>query len=111
MIDQKNQTMTKFLIIIFIFISSFFLNSCGTMKDGFQNPKKDNSDEFLVEKKSPLIMPPEFDKLPTPNRNKKDSKSKENNLKKLITENQEIFDDKISNKKFEDSLLEKIKSN
>ena len=103
--------MVKFIIFVFIFISSFLLNSCGTLKDGFQNPNKDNSDEFLIEKKSPLIMPPEFDKLPTPDGNKKNVNLKENNIKNLITDNQEIFDDKNSNKKLKDSLLEKIKSN
>ena len=102
--------MTKYILVSFLFIACFFLNSCGTLKDGFQNPKKDNSDEFLVEKKSPLIMPPEFDKLPVPDE-KKDLNVKEDNLKKLITENQEIFEDKISNKKLEDSVLEKIRSN
>ena len=30
------------------------------MKDGFSNQKKNNSDEFLVEKKSPLVMPPDY---------------------------------------------------
>ena len=101
--------MNKFLILILF--SILFLHSCGTMRDGFTNPKKDNSDEFLVEKKSPLIMPPEFDKLPTPDGNKKNINLKENNIKNLITDNQEIFDDKNSNKKLKDSLLEKIKSN
>ena len=28
-----------------------FLSSCGTIKEGFSNQKKDNKDEFLVEKK------------------------------------------------------------
>ena len=101
--------MNKFVILILF--SILFLHSCGTMRDGFTNPKKDNSDEFLVEKKSPLIMPPEFDKLPTPDGNKKNINLKENNIKNLITDNQEIFDDKNSNKKLKDSLLEKIKSN
>ena len=50
------------------------LTSCSTVKKGFQNPKKNNSDEFLVEKKSPLVMPPDFDELPIPK--KKDNKKK-----------------------------------
>ena len=40
--------MNKFVILILF--SILFLHSCGTMRDGFTNPKKDNSDEFLVEK-------------------------------------------------------------
>ena len=43
-----------------------FLSSCGTIKEGFSNQKKDNKDEFLVEKKNPLVLPPDYNKLPTP---------------------------------------------
>ena len=45
----------KFLNFIVVIL---FLASCGSVKSGFKNPKKDNSDEFLVEKKMPLKMPP-----------------------------------------------------
>ena len=52
---------------IFILISSFLIfYSCGTIKEGFTNQKKTSSDEFLVEKKSPLVMPPDYNKLPLP---------------------------------------------
>ena len=53
----------KFYIVISITI---ILSSCGTIRDGFSNQKKNNSDEFLVEKKSPLVMPPKYNELPTP---------------------------------------------
>ena len=54
----------RFLILSFIFF--VLLSSCGVIRDGFSLQKKDNTDEFLVEKKSPLIMPPDFDQLPIP---------------------------------------------
>ena len=38
----------KFYIVLSIVI---FLSSCSSIKKGFVNEKKDNSDEFLVEKK------------------------------------------------------------
>ena len=45
-------------------IVSSFLFSCG----GFKLKKKaDTGEEFLIEKKDPLILPPEFSKLPKPN--------------------------------------------
>ena len=53
----------NFIIINFL----LFLLSCSVVKEGFENPKKKSSDEFLVEKKSPLVLPPEFEKLPVPN--------------------------------------------
>ena len=57
----------KFYFVISVALS---IASCGTVKEGFSNNKKNNSDEFLVEKKSPLVMPPEFNELPTPNERK-----------------------------------------
>ena len=43
----------KFIILNILLM----LYSCGTLKEGFSNNKKNTSDEFLVEKKSPLVMP------------------------------------------------------
>ena len=69
--------MKNLKIFIFLNIAILLLTSCSTVKKGFQNPKKNNSDEFLVEKKSPLVMPPDFDELPIPK--KKDNKIKKYN--------------------------------
>ena len=53
-------------ITIFLFLI-FFLFSCTGAKDALQGKKRaDQSDEFLVQKKNPLTMPPDFEKLPTP---------------------------------------------
>tara|TARA_B100001121_G_C18388993_1_gene479872 strand:- start:263 stop:574 length:312 start_codon:yes stop_codon:yes gene_type:complete len=55
----------RFIYNIFlIFVVSLFLFSCG----GFKLKKKASSgEEFLIEKKDPLILPPDFSKLPKPN--------------------------------------------
>ena len=42
------------------------LNSCQSVKDGLSGRKNENSDEFLVQKKNPLILPPDYMNLPTP---------------------------------------------
>ena len=50
--------------IFIILIVSAFLFSCG----GFKLKKKaDSGEEFLIEKKDPLVLPPDFSKLPKPN--------------------------------------------
>lgn len=49
-----------------IILVSIFLTSCQSIKDGLSGRKSENSDEFLVQKKNPLVMPPEFMKLPKP---------------------------------------------
>ena len=55
--------MKKITILFLIFI---LLPSFQSTKDAFTLKKKSSSDEFLVEKKSPLTLPPEYGKLPTP---------------------------------------------
>ena len=53
----------KFIILTF-FGLLFFLSSCGS--GGLTGGKKDNTDEFLVQKKNPLILPPDYNDLPLP---------------------------------------------
>jgi hypothetical protein len=83
------------------------------MQSAFQNQKKNNTDEFLVEKKSPLVMPPDFDELPIPKETEIQEDINENEFKTLITQDiQEIkSNEKDVNKNFEELLLEKIKKN
>jgi len=99
----------KFVLLNIILI---FLTSCSTVKEGFTNPKKNNSDEFLVEKKSPLVMPPDYNELPIPNEENINKES--NEIQSLISKSksgeiEENFDKKSSS--FEGSILEKIKNN
>ncbi|WP_440914364.1 DUF3035 domain-containing protein [Candidatus Pelagibacter sp.] len=100
---------------IFILSNLFlFLLSCGAVKEGFSNQKKNNSDEFLVEKKTPLVMPPNYNELPEPKINQQEIKEEKNSIKSLLlqeddTLNDNEIDDK--DKKLEESLLEKIKKN
>ena len=54
----------KKLIIYLLFL--IFLSACQATREGFTLKKKENSDEFLVEKKNPLTMPPSYEDLPTP---------------------------------------------
>ena len=56
---KTNPLIASFLILI-------FLNSCGTVAEGLGASQKKGSDEFLVEKKSPLVIPPSFGELPEP---------------------------------------------
>ena len=58
--------MKKTNLLIASFLILIFLNSCGTIVEGLGGTKKKGSDEFLVEKKSPLVLPPSFGELPEP---------------------------------------------
>ena len=102
--------MKNLRIFIFLNLAILLLTSCATVKKGFQNPKKNNSDEFLVEKKSPLVMPPDFDELPFPKKDDNKLKTEKNTIKELMTENPSDNSDNTSeNKDLEVSILDKIK--
>jgi len=103
--------MKQFKFYILIAIAVLF-SSCSSLKEGFTNQKKNNSDEFLVEKKSPLVMPPDYNELPIPSEENINKQS--NEIKSLISKSKngeivENFDEKSSS--FEGSILEKIKNN
>tara|TARA_B100001109_G_C18832381_1_gene460229 strand:- start:516 stop:827 length:312 start_codon:yes stop_codon:yes gene_type:complete len=103
--------MNKFKFLLFFFILPFILQGCATVKEGFKSQKKNSTDEFLVEKKSPLVMPPEFDKLPLPKVNEKDLEVN-NSIEKLISNNNSTIDNSGNqNKNFENSIIEQIKQN
>ena len=40
--------------------------SCQSFKNAVSGVKQENSDEFLVQKKNPLVLPPDFTDLPEP---------------------------------------------
>ena len=75
---MKNKLLTS--LIVFLLISS-----CSGLK-----PRSQKSDEFLIEKKNPLIMPPDMNDLPEPRESLEANIDEENfkenlNLKKLET--------------------------
>ena len=107
--------MQKIFKLITVIISLLVLNSCGTAREGFSSQKKNSIDEFLVEKKLPLVMPPDFNELPLPRQpNQVTVNEEEEDLKSLLTDNKDVIqDDQNVNqiKNFENSILEKIKNN
>ena len=101
----------KFLLLIIL--SGILLTSCGSVQKAFDPQNKNTSEEFLVEKKSPLSMPPSFEELPVPSNEKVDIENQTNNIESLITEkneNEKLETDE-SDKDFEQSILDKIKNN
>ena len=102
--------------IIYLTLALTFLSACQSVKDGLTGQKRNNSDEFLVEKKNPLVLPPEFDKLPTPEKlSIKETVEKEIDLKAIIAKETPATDtssiEEPSNGSLEKTILEKIKSN
>jgi len=104
----------KYFKLLIFFQLILFLYSCSTVKEGFTNQKKSSSDEFLVEKKSPLVMPPDYNDLPVPDQNNEMAETNENKIKDLVTknnnENAEMNNAEDGNSNIEQSILKKIKN-
>ena len=96
----------------YLFVSLILLNGCQSVKDGLSGNKKNTAEEFLVEKKNPLVLPPDFDKLPKPgNIDSKDLEEGDIDLENIIGKSN-VSKTKPKNKNIDGSLeniiLEKI---
>tara|TARA_B100000780_G_scaffold229128_1_gene168662 strand:+ start:264 stop:587 length:324 start_codon:yes stop_codon:yes gene_type:complete len=98
------------LIKIFLFL--LFLNSCSTIAEGLGGGKQRNSDEFLVKKKAPLVLPPDFDQLPEPGASPGEEKTLNTlSIEKIIGQspaNDMSTGTNSSNSSIEKSIIEKI---
>ena len=84
-----------FFKLLSVLITSGLLFGCQSLKDGLEGNKKSKSaEEFLIEKKNPLILPPDFSKLPLPKEEAIDEVEKKMtetfDLEKIIKKNLEI---------------------
>ena len=108
--------MNKFLKISKLLLILLFLYSCGSVGETLQGKKRsDQGDEFLIDKKNPLVLPPDFDKLPTPGeanvKSIKDIENDNSSIKDLL-KNSKIENDDSSKEQstsIEGSILKKTK--
>jgi len=105
----------KFKILTF-FGLLFFLISCGS--EGLIGGKKDNTDEFLVQKKNPLVVPPDYNDLPMPQDQKiKDDQRTANiddEIKKLMESEKKDSvsnNDSAGDSSLEDSIIKILNKN
>jgi hypothetical protein len=107
--------MKKFFNILLLIVLIVPIVACKTIKDGFESQRKNSTEEFLVEKKKPLVMPPDYNELPVPitNENKKDLEESE--IKNLLmgdtNKKENTNSNNVENKNIEKSILKKIKDN
>jgi len=106
--------MRKTKSFILIFLTSILLVNCSSVKETF-GTNKNRTDEFLVEKKKPLTMPPDFEKLPIPNTTSDiqlDKNEKTSGLEELLKSSSDVAqsDYKInSTNSLENLILKEIK--
>ena len=87
---------------------SFLITSCESIREGLTGSKKQSTDEFLVKKKDPLVLPPDFENLPNPTERQvsvEEMTSFEKTLKKqTISESSSATENSV-----EESILNQIK--
>ena len=100
--------MRNFFLFIFLFS---LLTSCQSVTEGFKLKKKDGADEFLVEKKNPLVLPPNYNDLPTPESVNPSNEKDIDSFKSTITksENNESEQNSSKSSSTEESILKNIK--
>ena len=90
-----------------MFALVFFTVSCADVERGITGAKKVSTDEFLIIKKDPLILPPDYENLPVPDETVTTSEeiSIFENTLETSTE-----DDSSTSNSIESSILKKIQS-
>jgi len=100
-----------FLILLMMLAAA----SCQTLKNAVSGVKQENSDEFLVQKKNPLVLPPDFTDLPVPfeESSKVTEVQIEDDIEKLLgmENNTKSTNDTSDSSSIESFVLKKIKEN
>ena len=106
--------MNKTKALIVTFLTLLVLNACSSITEGLGGTKKKGSDEFLIEKKAPLVLPPSYGELPEPGTKiDKNITSKENtsSIEKIINQSSSVEtnkEDNDLNNSIEKTIIEKI---
>tara|TARA_B100000029_G_scaffold468649_1_gene505802 strand:+ start:1506 stop:1835 length:330 start_codon:yes stop_codon:yes gene_type:complete len=102
------------IVIIISFLTTLY--SCQTTKEALGGKKRSNqNDEFLVKKKDPLSMPPDYEKLPNPTNSSGiiNNNSNQDDVKKIFDLNKEdsedISNNPSTNESLEEFILKKIR--
>ena len=93
-----------------LFILLFLLSNCGGLSDAgkvLRNEKIRTTDEFLVKKRDPLVLPPDYRKIPQPGNNDINEETTDKKIKEILKVDEE---DKLreNSSSVEDSILKKI---
>ena len=100
-----------YLILFMVFMTV----SCQSLKNAVSGVKEKNSDEFLVQKKNPLVLPPDFTDLPVPfeESSKVTEVQIEDDIEKLlgVENNTKNTNDTSDSSSIESFVLKKIKEN
>lgn len=99
--------MKKIKLIIYTVSILIAVTGCQSIKDNLTMKKKNSTDEFLIQKKNPLVMPPEFDELPKPSDSEQivdEDQDEKIDLSKILETTSKVEKTKDVNKNLEKSI-------
>ena len=100
--------MKHFSILFLLFLLSF--NSLQEAGKVLRNEKVKTTDEFLVKKKEPLVMPPDLNKVPEPDTIKsKREKNDQEKIKEIFNMPKSENSNVKSNSSTENLIIENIR--
>ena len=98
--------------IIYILILLFTQVSCSGFKEAgkvLRNEKTNTTDEFLVKKKEPLVLPPDYNIIPEPESLKKSKQNEDQKIRKILKAPLEKSSGKSKTLSIEEKILENIR--
>ena len=103
----------KNLLIVIFLATTACAGTFDSVKEGLTGQKRKSTDEFLVKKKDPLVLPPGFYELPSPGQGSiKEKDTEEKKIGDILKiESNENFSSSQKNKNIEQSILKNINSN
>ena len=94
-------------MLVLVFFAVSCADSLDSVKRGLTGQKRNSTDEFLIQKKDPLILPPDYENLPSPD--ERIAASEEISTFEKTLEGS-IEDDLSTSSSVENSILKKIRS-
>lgn len=95
----------KFFNLLFLIL---FLTSCGNVGKVLRNEKVKTTDEFLIKKQGPLVLPPNYEVIPKPDTIKQKADNEEEKIKKILKSPKSMKKNSNKSSSLEKSILEKI---
>ena len=95
-------------LITLIFLVTSCAGTWDSVKRGVTGAKQKSTDEFLIEKKNPLVLPPDYENLPTPS-DRAAAKKEVSSFEKTLKKTSSIESLSSEDSSIEDSILKQIR--
>ena len=99
-------------VILFISFLMLIISSCSSVKEAGQvlrNEKIKTTDEFLVKKKQPLILPPNYDEIPEPGTKENKQNNNKDKIRKILKKPKADQVEMNKSSSVEKSIINKIR--